>query len=176
MNRAQSSTIATLRIRLTGLIAPMAFLFVFFGTGCDRGSHPGQIGEAAPDFVVRDGSQTVRLSAYRGRVVLLVFWASWCQPCLEELPSLEELQRRMPQVVVLTVSTDEDEAAYRQFLADNRVDLLSVRDPAQASNHLYGTYRFPESYIIDQRGVIRRRFIGPQDWTNPEIVSYLQHI
>ncbi|HEY0759572.1 MAG TPA: TlpA disulfide reductase family protein [Acidisarcina sp.] len=144
--------------------------------GCDRGSRPEQIGLPAPDFVIRDGSQTIQLSSYRGRVVLLNFWASWCQPCIDELPSLIELQHRMPRLVVLTVDEDEDESAYHQFLADNHVDLLSVRDALQASNKLYGTYRFPESFLIDPHGVVRRKFIGAQDWTSPEIQVYVQSL
>lgn len=142
--------------------------------GCDRGSHPSQIGKPAPDFTVRDTSTTVRLSSLRGKVVVLNFWATWCPPCLEELPTLIALQRRVPEVVVLAVSTDEDEVAYRQFLAEHQMNLLSVRDGKQESNALYGTFRYPETYVIDRQGVLRRKFIGPQDWTSPEIVSYLK--
>lgn len=144
--------------------------------GCDRGSHPAQIGNSAPDFVLQDASQRVQLSQYRGKVVILNFWASWCPPCIEELPSLIDLQHKMPQVVVLTVSIDEDETAYRDFIRDNHVDLLSFRDAKQHSNALYGTFRPPETYVIDRRGVIRRKFIGAQYWTSPDIVTYLNQL
>ena len=153
-------------------ITPVVLSVLAF-TGCDRGSHPGQLGQTAPDFIIHDGAQTMQLSAYRGRVVLLVFWATWCPPCVEELPSLMELQRQMPGIVVLNVDTDDDAAAYRQFLIDNQVNLLSIHDEQQTSNSRYGTHRFPESYLIDQQGIIRRKFIGPQDWASPEIRSYL---
>lgn len=144
--------------------------------GCDRGSHPEQLGRTAPEFRVSDGQRTVDLAQFRGKVVVLNFWASWCAPCLEELPSLEALQRQMPQVVVLAVSTDDDSGAYRNFLVQHHVDLLTVDDAAQDSNKLFGTYRFPETYVIDKSGVIRRKYIGPQDFTDPEIVDGLKRL
>jgi cytochrome c biogenesis protein CcmG/thiol:disulfide interchange protein DsbE len=147
---------------------------VILASGCDRGTRPQQIARPAPDFIVRDGGQTVQLSSYRGKVVLLNFWASWCQPCIDELPSLLDLHHQMPQLVVLAVSTDEDAVAYHQFMIDNHVDLLSVRDAEQASNHLYGTRAFPETYLIDKNGIVRRKFIGAQDWTSSEIRTYIQ--
>jgi len=151
-----------------------AILLLF--TGCDRGGHPGQVGAPAPGFTVSDSSHTVRLADYRGKVVVLNFWASWCAPCLEEFPSLIQLQRDMPQVVVLAVSFNDEEAAYRTYIAENHIDLLTVYDAAQRSNLAYGTTRPPETYIIDRNGVIRRKFIGPQDWTSPEILTYLNRL
>ncbi len=145
-------------------------------TGCDRSSHPRQTGRPAPDFTVSDSTRTLRLADYRGKVVVLNFWATWCAPCIEELPSLTAMQQRLPQVQVLAVSTDEDTAAYRSFLAENKIGLLTVEDTARHSSELYGTFRYPETYIIDQHGVIRRKFIGAQDWTNPEILEYLRRL
>lgn len=144
--------------------------------GCDRGDHPEQLGRPAPEFVVHDAQRTVDLAKLRGKVVVLNFWASWCAPCLEELPSLEALQHALPQVVVLAVSTDDDSGAYQNFLLQHRVDLLTVQDAAQDSNRLYGTYRFPETYVIDKDGVIRRKYIGPQEFMSPEIVGSLKRL
>jgi cytochrome c biogenesis protein CcmG/thiol:disulfide interchange protein DsbE len=144
------------------------------GAGCDRGSHPNQIGKPAPQFSVSDGQESVNLAALRGHVVLLNFWATWCGPCVQELPALEQMQRDLPQVKVVTVSTDEDEATYRAFLMRHRVSLLSVREGDNQANALYGTFRYPETYAIDRNGIIRRKFIGPQDWTSAEIESYLK--
>jgi thiol-disulfide isomerase/thioredoxin len=78
-----------------------------------------------------------------GKVVLLNFWASWCGPCVEEIPSLEELQRRMPGVTVVAVSTDEDRQAYQRFLTEHHITLHTVWDGKQSVNPLYGTYRYP---------------------------------
>jgi cytochrome c biogenesis protein CcmG/thiol:disulfide interchange protein DsbE len=168
----EAVTRATLPLALLLLIMPPAVLL----GGCDRGSHPRQPGRTAPDFTVSDGVRTVHLADYRGKVVVLNFWATWCAPCIEELPSLTAMQQRLPQVQVLAVSTDEDTAAYRSFLQENKIGLLTVEDPARRSSALYGTYRYPETYVIDQHGIIRRKFIGAQDWTSPEILDYLRRL
>jgi len=144
---------------------------------CNRTAHPAQVGERAPNIVIRDGAQTVSLRAYRGKTVVLNFWASWCPPCLEEFPSLMQLQRDMPNVVVLAVSFDTDAAAYRQYLVDNHITgITTIIDLSQKSNLAFDTTRPPETYIIDGHGIIRRKFIGAQDWTSPEIVNYLRNL
>jgi cytochrome c biogenesis protein CcmG/thiol:disulfide interchange protein DsbE len=144
-------------------------------SGCYSGSRPPRIGTAAPDFTVKDSDRAVTLSQFKGKVLVLNFWATWCPPCIEEMPSLVQMQQRMQSkgVTVLAVSVDADEGNYRRFLRDHNVSLLSVRDPDQKSNSLYGTTKFPETYIIDRDGVMRRKFIGAVDWTEPEIIDYL---
>jgi cytochrome c biogenesis protein CcmG/thiol:disulfide interchange protein DsbE len=124
---------------------------------------------------VQDSDRAVTLSQFRGQVVVLNFWATWCPPCVEEMPSLVEMQRRMRAkgVTVLAVSVDVDENAYRRFLKDHGVDLLTVLDSAQKSSNLYGSFKFPETYIIDRNGVMRRKFIGAVDWTAPEVTDFL---
>ena len=142
--------------------------------GCDRGAHPAQTGHLAPDFTVSDGATTVHLASYRGRVVLLNFWATWCAPCIEEMPSLEELHHSQPDLAVLAVSIDEDADSYSAFLSRRHVDLITVRDPAQKAAGLYHSEMWPETYAIDRQGIIRRKFIGSQDWSSPEIQAYLK--
>jgi cytochrome c biogenesis protein CcmG/thiol:disulfide interchange protein DsbE len=144
-------------------------------SGCYSGTRPPRIGTVAPDFTVRDSERAVTLSQLRGKVVVLNFWATWCAPCVDEVPSLVQLQQRMKNqgVVVLAVSVDEDGTAYQQFLRNHNVDLLTVRDPSGKSNDLYGTFKFPETYIIDRNGIMRRKFIGEVDWSEPEIVEFL---
>ena len=149
---------------------------LLLAAGCDRGDHPTQLDKPAPDFTVAEGNRSFELKNYRGKVVVLNFWASWCAPCVEEIPSLNQLQRQMPQLVVLGVDVDEDPAAYHQFLAEHRVDFTTIRDAQRRTNTLYGTFRFPESYVIDRNGRIQRKFISAQDWTSPEILDYLSHL
>jgi cytochrome c biogenesis protein CcmG/thiol:disulfide interchange protein DsbE len=144
--------------------------------GCDRGNHPSQIGKPAPTFALNDGSQSVDLAKQRGHVVVLVFWATWCAPCLTELPSLSVMQRQFPQIHVVTVSTDEDADAYKRFMTTHQVDLFSVRDGPNGANALYGSFVYPETYVIDKAGIVRRKFIGAQDWTSPEIVDFLKKL
>jgi peroxiredoxin len=159
-----------------------SFIFVILLSlslqGCYRGSKPARIGTTAPDFTVQDSDRKIALGDYHGQIIVLNFWASWCQPCVEELPSLENLQQRMKDrgLKVLTISIDDDDSAYHQFLQDNRVELLSVRDGSKKSNNLYGTVKVPETYIIDRRGIIRRKFIGAVDWNQAEIVDFLSKL
>ena len=144
-------------------------------SGCYSGSRPPRIGSTAPDFTVQDSERSIQLSQFRGQVVVLNFWATWCAPCVEEMPSLVEMQRRMrPKgITVVAVSMDVDQNAYRQFIRDHNVNLLTVRDPGQKSNALYGTFKFPETYIVDRNGIMRRKFIGAVEWTSPDIADFL---
>lgn len=143
--------------------------------GCYGGSRPPKIGSPAPDFTVQDSERKVTLSEFRGKVVVLNFWASWCPPCIEETPSLLEMQHKLRDrgVTVLAISIDDSDDAYHKFLTNYRVDLLTVRDAQKASNTMYGTFKFPETYVIDRNGVMRRKFIGAVDWSTPEVVEFL---
>ncbi|MGB8769812.1 MAG: TlpA disulfide reductase family protein [Candidatus Korobacteraceae bacterium] len=142
---------------------------------CNTGSHPPRIGSTAPDFAITDSQRTVSLDQFRGKPVVLNFWATWCPPCIEEMPSLVKLQKELgDQVTILAVSEDDDNNAYKQFIRDHDVDLLTVRDTGQKANALYGTFKFPETFVIDRNGKIVRKFIGAQEWTSPEIVDYLK--
>jgi cytochrome c biogenesis protein CcmG, thiol:disulfide interchange protein DsbE len=157
-------------------LTAIAAVTLLSATGCDRNERPEQLGRTAPTFSLNDGQQSVDLGKLRGHVVLLNFWATWCAPCLQEIPSLEAMQQELPQVQVVAVDFDDDAEAYQHFLKRRPVQLLTVFDSTQKSNTLYGTFRPPESYIIDKTGVIRRKFIGPQDWTSPEIVNFLKKL
>ncbi len=154
-----------LSLVLAGLLLTLA--------GC-RNDRPAQIGTQAPDFTITDGQKTVTLSQFRGKPVVLNFWATWCPPCIEEVPSIVALQKDMGnKVVVLAVSIDVDNDAYRNFTEKRMPGVLTVRDGDQRASSLFGTFGWPETYIIDRNGVIRRKFIGAQDWTSPEIIDYL---
>lgn len=147
-------------------------------SGCYRGSRPPRIGTPAPDFTVQDAERSVSLNQLRGQVVVLNFWATWCPPCVEETPSLVNMADRMKDkgVSVVGVSVDVDGGAYKKFIADHRMDYLTVRDAEHKSSDLYGTFKYPETYIIDRRGVLRRKFIGPVDWNSKEVTEYLSKI
>ena len=145
-------------------------------TGCDRGDRPALIGKTAPEFTVSDGTESLDLKNYRGKIVVLNFWATSCVPCIDEIPTLVELQRRMPNIAVVAVSSDDDDALYRKFLAEYHVNFVTVRDPSYRVPHMYGTVKIPETYVIDRNGVLRRKFVSAQNWTNPEIVDYVRKL
>ena len=145
-------------------------------TACDRGDHPTNIGKPAPEFTLTDGNRSVDIDKLRGHVVIVNFWASWCPPCIEELPSLLALHRELPDVDIVAISQDADPDAYAKFLLSNNVTLMTLRDPNASIPKLYGTVKIPESYVIDPQGIMRRKFVNAQDWTNPEIVNYLHKL
>jgi cytochrome c biogenesis protein CcmG/thiol:disulfide interchange protein DsbE len=143
--------------------------------GCYSGTKPTRIGTAAPDFVVQDSDRKVALHDYKGQIVVLNFWATWCGPCVQEMPSLIQMSKEVKSkgITVIGVSVDVDGAAYEKFLQQHGVTFLTVRDPEQKSSALYGTTGWPETFIIDKQGVLRRKFVGPVDWTDPQITQYL---
>jgi cytochrome c biogenesis protein CcmG/thiol:disulfide interchange protein DsbE len=165
-NKLRMRAPAVAALALCGLLA----------TACDRGYHPGRIGSRAPEFAVSDGTQSVDLAKLRGRVVVLNFWATSCVPCIEEVPSLMALQHRMPQISVVAVSSDDDAGLYREFLNQYHVDFVTVRDPSFRIPHMYGTVKIPETYVIDESGTLRRKFVSAQNWTSPEILDYLSKL
>lgn len=163
-------------MRFSRFITLVSLLTLALASGCNRGSRPAQLGERAPDFTVSDGTSSIHLASYRGHVVLLNFWATWCAPCIQEMPSLIELHHAQPNLVILAVSIDEDPDAYKSFLRYRHVDLTTVRDPSESAAKLFHTDMWPETYVIDRKGYIRRKFIGAQDWTSPEIRDYLKSL
>jgi cytochrome c biogenesis protein CcmG, thiol:disulfide interchange protein DsbE len=146
--------------------------------GCYSGSRPPRIGSPAPDFTVQDAERKVTLSQYRGQVVVLNFWATWCPPCVEETPSLVQMNDRLKNkgITLVGVSVDVDADAYHRFIKNHKIDYVTVRDSDQKSNNLYGTFKFPETYIIDRNGTLRRKFIGAVDWNSREITEFLSKL
>ena len=159
----------TPRLLTLALLLPLAL-----APGCNRGRHPAQTGQKAPDFTVSDGTTSVHLASYRGQPVLLNFWATWCEPCVIEMPSMLDLHHEQPNLAILAVSVDEDADAYTRFISRRHVDLITVRDPGETVAKIYKTDMWPETYAIDRQGVIRRKFVGAQDWSSPEIRAFLK--
>lgn len=162
-------------MRRASVLIPLVIVVL---AGCYRGSRPPRIGTAAPDFTVQDADRKVTLREFRGQVVVLNFWATWCGPCVEEMPSLVQLQQRFKGkgLTVIGVSIDVDGDAYHKFLKNYKVDFLTVRDPDQKTSNLYGSFKWPETYIIDRNGIVRRKFIGPVEWSQPEVVDFLSKL
>jgi cytochrome c biogenesis protein CcmG, thiol:disulfide interchange protein DsbE len=131
-------------------------------------------GDSAPDFsVTTENGRTVSLNSFGGKVLVLNFWASWCPPCVEETPSLNELAREFAPkgLVVLAVSVDDKESAYRAFLQRFHPDFLTARDLKIHED--YGTFIYPETYIIGSDGRVLRKVAEGADWMSPEITQYI---
>jgi len=163
-------------VRPTPILLALSLLPLALAAACDRGAHPDQTGKIAPDFTVNDGDSKIHLADYRGKITLVNFWATWCAPCVQEMPGLEQLHHDRPDLAILAVSIDEDQDAYKRFIAMRHVDLTTVWDPSKSAATLYHTEGWPETYIIDRKGVIRRKLVGDPDWDNPEIRSYLNSL
>ena len=125
-------------------------------------------GAPAPDFSLptlgRQGS--ISLSGLRGHVVLVNFWATWCKPCEDEMPSMERLYRRLHRqgLEIVAVSVDEDPALVASFRDRLSISFPIVLDSAQEASRLYQTTGYPESLLIDEGGTIVERYVGPRDW------------
>jgi cytochrome c biogenesis protein CcmG/thiol:disulfide interchange protein DsbE len=134
---------------------------------------PVTVGTAAPDFTAKDvHSGAVRtLADYRGQVVLLNVWATFCEPCKAEMPSMEELYRSYRQrgLRIVAVSIDDyvTEDSIRAYARNLGLTFEILHDPVHAIEKSYQTTGYPESFVIDRAGVIRRKWISAADWNAP---------
>jgi peroxiredoxin len=139
-----------------------------------RGLQPGI---AVPDFRLRGLSgDTTDLASLRGRVVLVNFWATWCSPCVAEMPSLERLRRALaPEgLVVLGLSVDEDESALRDFVARHGLSFGILRDPGAHTAAAYQAAGYPQTFVIGRDGTLLRTVLGPAEWDTPEAIGYFR--
>ena len=131
----------------------------------------------APDFSLYDGrDRSIELIDLRGKTVLLSFWATWCPSCVDELPELAELERQLAGrgLVVVAASVDEDWAEVELLLGDDEPSFAVVWDEGARVARSYGTFKYPESYLIDRDGRVRARFVGSRSWASPEVVAFFE--
>jgi peroxiredoxin len=136
-------------------------------------------GDRAPSFsITADNGKTFTARDFGGKLLLVNFWATWCPPCIEEIPGLNELSRRLgPQgLVILAISQDKDENAYKQFLEKNPLVFPTVRDPGEDIQLSYGTVQIPESYLIDRTGRVIEKYISSQPWASQRMIEHVQSL
>jgi len=137
-------------------------------------------GSPAPNFTLPDlKGKMVSLADYKGQVVLLNIWATWCRPCVEEMPSMEKLHQELKdeKFVIIAVSIDESGAdVVRPFMKKHKLSFPALIDSAGTINSLYQTTGVPESFIIDKQGKILEEIIGPRDWAAPGALKYFQSL
>jgi peroxiredoxin len=155
------------------------FLFLIL-TACQRENDSPLPGKHAPDFTLANLSgQKVRLADLRGKVILLNFWASWCPPCREEVPSLAKLNAAMSgkdfQMLAVSIEQGGMEAVEGYFRSTG-VRLPALVDPGGKVGKTFGITGVPETFVIDKQGVIRKKVVGPIDWSEPSVIQYLQEL
>ena len=134
-------------------------------------------GDSAPGFdVTTDTGRKIALDNFGGKVLVLNFWATWCPPCISELPSLNAMAQELKGngVVVLGISVDKDEAAYQRFLKKVKLNFETSRNPSGDIPAEYGTFKYPETYVIDTNGKVLEKFIADRNWMDPEILNRLK--
>ncbi|HEX4165051.1 MAG TPA: TlpA disulfide reductase family protein [Bryobacteraceae bacterium] len=135
-------------------------------------------GDKAPQFtVVTDTGKHITPDSFGGKVLVLNFWASWCAPCVEEVPSLTVMNNKFKKsgVVVVAISTDKNQQKYRAFLDRVHASFQTAWDPKSDISAEYGTFQIPETYIIKD-GHILRKFAQAEDWTSDDMTQYLQSL
>jgi cytochrome c biogenesis protein CcmG/thiol:disulfide interchange protein DsbE len=137
-------------------------------------------GLVAPDFELQTLEGERRgLADWRGRVVLLNFWATWCKPCEDEMPAMERLYRQLEgqPFELVAVSVDTDPEAVRRFRDRLGLTFPILLDPGAEVSRTYQTTGYPESFLIGPSGVIAsQRFVGPRAWDDPDYVSLVQQL
>lgn len=161
------------RRRLTVAVVGFVILALAFGVVWLQSSkyEPLTLGMMAPDFSLPDlEGKARRLSDYRGKVVFLNFWATWCKPCKEEMPSMEILWEnfKSEDFVMLAISMDRvtTKKDIPSFIESMKLTFPILTDSWGQTDKLYKLMGVPETYIIDQEGVLREKVIGPRDWTD----------
>ena len=166
-------------VRNSFLASVTAILLAF--SSCGRATPPAdtgtsaEIGAPAPDFVLGsiDGTN-VRLSDFRGKVVFLNFWASWCPPCRAEMPSIENLKKRMEgyDFVILAVSIDDVERSrLSNFVEGNGYTFTILHDPEQTVADTYLIMGIPTTYIIDKNGTVVDKSVGMEPWDSSDRIE-----
>ena len=144
-----------------------------------RRPHPLAIGDDAPDFSVPAmPSGSLHFSDYRGQVIVLNFWATWCPPCVQETPSLVRFAEKVRNqgVAVISVSVDANTEALRDFIKQYDIPYPVGRDPDRSLAARFGTSLFPETYIFDRHGLLAEKIADPADWDDPRIQTFVLNL
>src|SRR5213594_1786087 len=169
--------------KLVIVLVSIAILALVFGLVWMQSSkyEPLTVGKVAPDFHLPDlNDKELRLSDFRGKVVFLNFWATWCKPCREEMPSMEILYKNFEKdgLVILAISIDRvtTKKDIPPFVKALNLTFPILIDSWGQTDKRYKLMGVPETYIIDQQGILREKVIGPRDWTvldNLQVVTQL---
>lgn len=138
-------------------------------------------GIRAPKFDVKDArtGQTLDFSQLKGKVVFVNFWASWCMPCKEEMPSIEALHRELlkkDSFLMVTILYKDEAKTASDYMRENSYTFPLFTDSDGISAKRYGVTGVPETYLIDKKGALRKRVIGPADWNSSEARAFINSL
>ncbi|MEO5356976.1 MAG: TlpA family protein disulfide reductase [Nitrospirae bacterium YQR-1] len=135
-------------------------------------------GKAAPNFELATiNGQTISLSSLKGKVVLLNFWATWCPPCKEEMPSMEALSKMFKNKnFTVLAATPNSLSDVQKFTKKNPVGFTLLLDPNNKVSKSFKVYMLPITFLINKEGVIVKKYIGAQNWTEHPIVEDIKKL
>ena len=165
------------RLYLIGIALSLgALFFLLADTLTEKLVNQGD--QAAPFKVTASNGKEISLENFGGKVLVLNIWASWCKPCVDEMPSLNKFSQLMaPEgVVVLGISIDHDPIKYNKFLKAANITFPNYLDKEAKISSSYGTFKVPETYIIDRSGKVVEKIIGEEVWVNPNVISRIRRL
>ena len=160
------------------VVSSVAGFFVY--REVTRVGEPGviNIGQQAPDFSIKDQQgRLIKLSDYRGKVVFLNIWATWCLPCIKEMPAMQVLNQRLKdrKFQMLPISIDNGWEEVNKFYKDYSLTLPAFLDPGRQIANVYKVYKVPETFLIDANGSVVKH-TWQEDWSNPRAVAIVENL
>jgi peroxiredoxin len=179
----RDATIVGMRERMKAIIfflvvGAVAAFFVY--REVSRTGEPGvvNIGQQAPDFSIKDQQgRVVKLSDYRGKVVFLNIWGTWCQPCIEEMPEMETLNQKFKdkKFQMMAVSVDNDWEEVNEFYREHNLTMPAFLDPGRQVASLYKVFKYPETFLIDANGNVVKH-TWQEHWADPRIMKIVENL
>ena len=154
----------------------LVFCLPIFILACGQGPTFLKVGDSAPDFSLVDRQgKTWTLSELKGQVVFINFWATWCSPCLKELPSMQKLYETLPKTKFKMLAIlSNDKPVLADFIANQKGISIPILDDSQnLVSSKFALTGLPETFIVDKQGILREKFIGPEQWDAPGYVQMI---
>lgn len=162
-----------IRVKVVFALSQVILAISLFAFACHENLSVPTVGQPISEIVLPDlEGRTFRLSELRGKVVLINFWASWCPPCVDEMPSLERLHRALRDkgLEVVAISVDESIEVIERFRQENDLSFTMLFDEDAKVAHGFQTFKYPETYIVDREGRLLSKIVGPKNWITPAIM------
>lgn len=168
---------------IAGVIAVLGTGLYLASTKLGAELFPLKIGSEAPDFAANPmapGAEVKGIDDYKGDVVLLNIWATWCGPCRVEMPSMQRLEETLGpkglRIVAVSVDAPGMERTINEFAEELKLSFEILHDPSQRIEQIYQTTGVPETFIIGRDGRVRRRVIGQDNWSSPANIAFLERL